>query len=449
MRRIVIIILFLGGLQVSAQQSMSFLEVDTTTYQQYLESDWKGLIKTGKEAIDQGFNYYYLQMRIAYAHYSRQEYRSAITYYKNALKLNSIDPVANEYLYYCYLYSGRGNDALLQTKKLTKVQKKSMNISDSVSIVSVGIKYSYASTNAEAIQEDIVTDLDVLLTEGVAGIQKTTNNFHMPKLHLSHRLGKHVILNHSLSYLQKNEFSYAYDSLFFLSPEQIMKQTEYGFSAEIAPGAGWLIRPGFSYLNMKIPLFDVNNYGPGAGQDRVVSAYQNIYNRVFSILVNKEFRFFNIGLSYANSDFNRMQTHQSGLHSSFYPLANLNLYYSFDLYYQHSLFNGESQNNFIFKQLIGFKVLDNLWMEVSNTLPEHMNFYDIYSDISYNNIEKIQSSFNATIIVPIYKAGIKLFGNVGYSSNNSYYFPDNDPFNPINKQAYNSFIITGGMTWTK
>ena len=120
MGKAIAVILLLCSLSLSAQQKLSFRLVDTTTYQQYLRGDWKGIIQMGNDALNQEINYYYLQMRIAYAHFMRQEYRTAIKYYNNALELSSKDPVAHEYLYYSFLYSGRNNDALLQTKNLTK-----------------------------------------------------------------------------------------------------------------------------------------------------------------------------------------------------------------------------------------------------------------------------------------------------------------------------------------
>lgn len=448
MGRVVFIILLFCSLSLSAQQTMSFVELDTTMYQQYLRGDWKALIKSGEEGIDQGISYYYLQMRIAYAHYMREEYRAASKYYKNALEFNSIDPTANKFLYYSYLYSGRSNDALLQTKALSDIQKKEMNISDSSGIVSIGLSYSYATTDAASIQDAIVTDVNDLV-DIQNGVQKTNNYFHLPTLALSHNFGKHIVLNHSLSYLQKNEFSYAFNSSFFLSPEQIINQLEYGLSMEIAPGEGWLIRPGFRYLSLNIPRFNLTDYGHTAGLDRMAFDYLNIRNRVFSLLVTREFRFFNAGLSYTNNDFNTVQTHQAGLHSTVYPLSNLNLYYSFDIYYQHLRFNDMSQGNYIFHHSLGFKIFKNLWMELSNTLPEQINYYDIRKDISYNSIEKIASAYSASIVVPVYKAGLKIFGSFGYTSNNSYFFPDQDLLNPINKHSYNSYIISGGIKWTR
>jgi len=447
MGRVIFIILFLSSIQSFAQQTLSFKTVDTTTYQQYLRGDWKELIQSGKEALDQDINYYYLQMRIAYAHFSRQDYRSAIKYYKNALEFNKKDPVANEYLYYSYLYSGRYNDALLRIESLTPAQKRALKISDDVSFVSFGMNYSYASSNASTVSDDIISGL---AGEYINGVQKTTNYFNVPQIAYSHRFGRNVILNHSLSYLSKNEFSYTINTgTHYISPEQIAKQYEYGLSIEITPAEGWLIKPGINFVNLRVPLFDVANYGTGAGADRWVAAYLNIKNRTYSLQVSKEFQYFNLGTSYAYNKFNNINTHQLGLHSTIYPLANLNLYYSVDLYLQQLNYNTATSNNYILNQLLGFKIHNNFWLELSGKIPQHMNLYDIRNNVSYNNIEMIDKSWNVKGIVPVYKANMKIFASFGQGYNSSYFFPDAAILNPINKQSYHNYIITGGIKWTK
>ncbi|MCA1746414.1 MAG: hypothetical protein LC655_01860, partial [Bacteroidales bacterium] len=108
MRRLILIILFFCGTAVYGQE-LTFIQVDTTTYNQYLRGDWKELTISGREALDAGIDYYYLQMRMAYAWFSMGRYRQAINYYRNALGHNSGDPIANEYLYYAYKYSRRYN----------------------------------------------------------------------------------------------------------------------------------------------------------------------------------------------------------------------------------------------------------------------------------------------------------------------------------------------------
>jgi hypothetical protein len=52
-------------------------------------------------------DYYYLRMRMGIAWYQKKGYRIAEPHFIRALKFNSSDDVAKEYLYYCYTYSGQ------------------------------------------------------------------------------------------------------------------------------------------------------------------------------------------------------------------------------------------------------------------------------------------------------------------------------------------------------
>ena len=47
--------------------SQAFINVDTNTYNLYLEKDWDELIREGKRALRQDIDYYYLRMRIGIA----------------------------------------------------------------------------------------------------------------------------------------------------------------------------------------------------------------------------------------------------------------------------------------------------------------------------------------------------------------------------------------------
>ncbi|MCA1746173.1 MAG: tetratricopeptide repeat protein, partial [Bacteroidales bacterium] len=234
MRRLILIILFFCGTAVYGQK-LTFVQADTTTYNQYLRGDWKELTISGKEALDAGIDYYYLQMRMAYAWFSMGRYRQAIKYYRNALGHNSHDPIANEYLYYAYKYSGRDNDALFQTAALTTEQKAEMGINDSISFVSFGLNYAWSTSNAETIMDQIVDGVDPL----VNGTQKATHHLNFAQIGLSHRLGRAVILRHQGAYLHKNELSYAtVGGVGYLSPEQPVSQLEYSVNMDITPVKG-------------------------------------------------------------------------------------------------------------------------------------------------------------------------------------------------------------------
>ena len=445
MQRLILIILFICNTVVYGQE-LTFIQVDTTTYNQYLRGEWKELTVTGREALGAGYDYYYLQMRIAYAWFSMGRYRQAIKYYRNALNHNSRDHISNEYLYYAYKYSGRYNDALLQTAALTALQKEEMGINDSVNFVSFGLNYAWSASDAESIMDRIVNGVDPL----VNGTQKATHHLNFSQIGLSHRIGRAVILRHEGAYLYKKELSYVTaGGVGYLSPEQPVSQLEYCLNMEIALVKGLLITPGVHYLKTTLPLYAETSYGYGAGMNRIPVSRLEIRNWVTSIQIETKARFFDLGLSFVHHNFNNIGTLQAGFHATAYPLANLNLYLGIDGYTQFHSFNGITEMEYVIKPLIGIKLHDNFWLEITGRAPEHYNFYDVRNAIAYNNIEKNSSVLEVSGIIPVYRSGMQIFIGYKYQTQSSWFFPDNDMLNPLNKQIYNSHLITGGIKWTK
>ena len=99
------------SLFIQSQETISYPIVNIETYNLYLKSDWSALIKTGKRALKNNIDFYYLQVRMGIAYYELKKYRKAIPYFENARKQNSDDELIKEYLYYSYLFSGRVDDA--------------------------------------------------------------------------------------------------------------------------------------------------------------------------------------------------------------------------------------------------------------------------------------------------------------------------------------------------
>ncbi|MEX0981549.1 MAG: tetratricopeptide repeat protein [Bacteroidales bacterium] len=447
MRRLILIILFFCGTAVNGQ-NLTFIQVDTTTYNQYLRGEWKDLTSTGREALDAGIDYYYLQMRMAWAWFSMGRYRQAIKYYRNALGHNSGDPIANEYLYYAYKYSGRHNDALLQTSALTTEQKKAMGIKDSVNFISFGLNYAWSTANAGSIMDRIVNGIEDL--DPLNGTQKATHHLNFAQIGLSHRLGKAVILKHQGAYLHKYELSYAtVGGVGYLSPEQPVNQFEYSGNMEITPVKGLLITPGVHFLNTSLPIYAATSYGLNSDANRTPVSNLVIRNWVTSIQVETKAKFFDLGLSFTHHNFNNIGTLQSGFHATAYPMANLNLYLSIDGYAQFHSINGVTNTEFVIKPLVGVKLHNNFWLEVTGKAPEHYNFYDVRNAIAYNSIEKNASVLEINGIIPAYRFGMQIFVGYKYQNQSSWFFPQNDMLNPLNKQIYNSHLITGGIKWTK
>lgn len=445
MRSLILILILLSS-TVVVGQSLNYKQVDSSTYQLYLQEDWKNLIQTGKAGLEEGIDYYYLQMRIAYAYYTLGKYRKSLRYYKHALNHNSKDEIALEYMYYAYKYGGRYQDAVFLSSHMAPDQKIKLGIPDSVNLLAFGINHSYAFSDANSISSQITEGVDPL----IPGIQKSTNSLHNLQLNVSHKLGNRIILSHRGAYLYKNEFSLAVaNGRTFLSPEQAVNQYEYSLNASVLAADGFLIIPGIHYVQTKVPLFSETSYGEGMGLNRVAVDEIVLKSLIQSLLIQKQSASLDLGMSYAHHNLNDIATHQAGVHLSIYPFANLNLYIGADSYFQFYKYNAGTSNSLIIKPTIGGKIFKNLWIEIAGSNTDQFNFYDIRNQIAYNNIEKIGSSLEINAIIPLYKIHSQIFFTYKYRSIDSWFFPNEDLLNPINKHTYTSQLITGGIQWKR
>lgn len=87
-------------------QAQSQKQVDSLTYALYMQGSWDELTEAGETAIEQGTDFYFLRLRIAWAHFAQGHYRQSIPHYEKALEMNPESFPAREYLYYSLLYSG-------------------------------------------------------------------------------------------------------------------------------------------------------------------------------------------------------------------------------------------------------------------------------------------------------------------------------------------------------
>ncbi len=82
-----------------------FSEVENTTYNQYINKQWKPLIKYGRNESKKGYDEYYFNMRVGIAYYTKLNYIKASKFFNKALKNDGSSDVAKEYLFYSDLFS--------------------------------------------------------------------------------------------------------------------------------------------------------------------------------------------------------------------------------------------------------------------------------------------------------------------------------------------------------
>ena len=78
---IIVFLFFFRAASGFAQDTLSAASVEQKTYQLYLDKNWNELITYGNKAIEKGYDYFYLQLRVGIAYYEKKNYRIAEIYF--------------------------------------------------------------------------------------------------------------------------------------------------------------------------------------------------------------------------------------------------------------------------------------------------------------------------------------------------------------------------------
>ncbi len=211
-----------------AQDSLNSATVEQKSYQLYLDKNWSELIKYGNKAISNGFDYYYLQLRVGIAYYERKNYSLAEGHFKQALKFNADDELSLEYLYYCYLFNGRNEDARMLSKQFNQ------SLSDKI------------GTSTQSKVGFVMVETGTKITDSVEYTNKVKNhnpNYFKPptyfQIGLNHYVNNRLSLFHAATYFNQQTFLGK------------TTQIQYFLKAGVPVKNNWLISPTIHVVNTK------------------------------------------------------------------------------------------------------------------------------------------------------------------------------------------------------
>ena len=161
----------------------SFREVDSTSYSMYMHNQWRELASYGEKANNNGYDYYYLNVRTGRAFFELKDYKTAQYYFEKALKNNSASDFAREYLFWCLYDQEKEPEALEIYKQLPDSVKEKMDYNPTKPLdyvfVSGGIKFSNDKTAAD--------------------------NLYYGRFALQHKFSPRFDLYHSYTYMQQKQ----------------------------------------------------------------------------------------------------------------------------------------------------------------------------------------------------------------------------------------------------
>src|SRR3989339_1111 len=433
MFRIVAITAFFFAISVRflfAQDTTSFAYVDRISYQQYNEQNWNALIKTGLNAIANGLDYYFLRMRIGIAYYEKKNYVAAQNHFEKALEFDPSNETALEYMYFCYLFSGRDGDAQKLAYTFSPEMKKRLGLKIPAFLAGVHPEGGYSKSEAY----DFSKDLNLLREDSIMGKNDFIHTTFFYTIGISHIPSKAVKIFHAFSnfiFSKNYQFQNVQPDFNFpvktINNGQItdttikkkvnstfedykLNQKQYYLNFSFYPGKGNTWSPFLHIINLQYPAYhEANVIKTSPALVQIITAsgdtnYNTINMSYPSVNITKTdtgFTDFIIGLSYSKaiskfnfgvyaalSKINAKQQQQFGLSALYMPLGNKNLYFIGNLTNWNEITSTTSgrgrratttrttESRLIYEQIAGFKIFSKLWTELSATFGTISNFHE-------------------------------------------------------------------------
>ncbi|MCF6365583.1 MAG: hypothetical protein L3J35_05210 [Bacteroidales bacterium] len=428
----IILLLIFFSSYGTAQEIINYPETDKKTYNQYLNKDWAGLIKTGKKSLKYDIDFYYLQVRMGIAYYELKKYPKAVKYFENAYKQNKTDELIQEYLYFSYIFTGRYEDARVLGGTFKRELKKKLSISAEHPFISA----LYLDTKHD-INEDYKYIPD--LTESLS--QKVITDQSYYNVSLEHLIGDKITVFHGYSNIGITNI--IYDNNISLPPvyEEKIRQNEYYVSIKAQIAKGLNLSGGLHYLN-------TNYFAPNPLSSGRMRGYLPLYNYsgnsfAAAINISKHFSLLRIaaGTSFANMN-NKIQI-QPELSIKVYPFGNSKIYTESKVI--HLIENDwlTITHNPVYKQSLGINFLKYSWFIPSFTYGNMKNFTEYNAFIANNDVDLTKQKYEALLNIGFKKGTFNILFKYQYN------IKENE-FEVNNTEQFKEYVnqsITVGIKW--
>lgn len=325
--RLTFAILFVFVTTSSAQSINE--KTDSISLALYNVAEWQQLIRFGKEAIDNGEDFTFLRLRIAYASFVRGNYSEALYHYDKVLIRDKQSQIALYYSYLCNVYLNRLEDA--------------------------GYLAKYLDSNI--VEEEKVKSFKLIAVGAESGIKFTNiyerGNSSYSRAFVDMRLGYKLSLTTSFSYYNQP-----------IRNDNIEQP-------------GYYVKLNYTPFR-KINLIGAYHY---MRSDLRQMVYQN---NVSLLGIRYADNRSDLQGDFILSQIGDEKTRQYNLKFTKYITGNLGFYSASRL----TIVSVLNQNNPIFQQLIGVKPMHNLWFEGEVTVGNQYNYAEDDAVYIYNGFDK-------------------------------------------------------------
>jgi tetratricopeptide (TPR) repeat protein len=436
-RTAIILFFLLLSLTATAQEKYN-AAIDNKTYELYMKSNWEELREAGAAAIDSGFDFYFLRMRLGISYYQDKNYMSAVPHFEKAVTFNPKDSIGLEYLYYSYLFSGQESEANILAKKLTAQLKRKIHYKEPDFFKGAYFEGGYSFNQ----DHKNITNNSILGSQSFSGTQNVFKGESYINLSLFHSIGDRISVFQGYNNIVVNSTQQFEDVVNkTMGFPASVKQNEYYINLGFYLGKGVNLTSAFHYLNVKIEE-----------SEPLLLTTQTSSSNDFAanLSLSKRIGHTELGFTTLFANMNSGKQNQNTFTFIWYPFGNLN-FYNISGFTFHSNKKSDSSDvvtHFLFDEKLGFKVADKLWLEAVFTTGPVFNYSEGNAFIIYNNIDHIKYKAGFNIISPISEK-IELSFRYLLLSQEYDVITTNSNLTDITKT--NNFIIhklIGGIKWT-
>jgi tetratricopeptide (TPR) repeat protein len=388
-RFLIFILLMIIPLGISAQQNLTFQEVDRQTYDLYQKGEWKELIRVSNKALNEGIDYGYLRVRAGVACFELKKYAQAVLHFKKALDFNETDAFSGEYLYWSYLELNKSKEAYEVYDKLPELSKE--NLKKSLPMLKeVNVDQGFIGCN----QMEIFDTLDLDGPDNLYGETDITQDgyFFDGGLSWGFKKGFNVYGAYSFFKINKDKVAQIGDTM-TVDDLYPLKQHQIYLNGSIPLGNGFSVLPAFNFLMERYETIAPQLASDSLNYQFPVKKFSNNYF-IGYLSVTKDFNILVTTLFAAYSNLNSTRQFQGGVQATVFPFGNLNFYLTSKLI---SHLNDE-ENHFIYDQMVGFRLTRNIWGEVDATFGRMQNYYENNAFIVYNLTDEMKFKGSAKLI---------------------------------------------------
>lgn len=422
------------------QERTDFFFYDSLTYKEYNDARWDDLARDSRRAISLGHDFYYMRMRLGISMYERGKYLPAIHQFRQALEFNEGDPVATEYLYYCYLFAGKELTANAISAGFSKSLRSRTGVDENpVSRVSVDYVYN------KAITDELINDYTAVDGYGDTGNLTIPKNYSNFGLSFTSRASDYTSVNYAITYLRKSNLLSFNDGVYYYDNfEQNLNQLQLYLSLSFSNDKGLTVTPALHYLNTGYPLLYVSSSGMSA---RIFSYRVMEHNIATSLKINRNAGIVDIGIEGVWSRLN-YSDHLQAMGSFFLrPAGNNNLYFGGTVAVKTDRTGTGWSPSMVYNPLLGFGIAGRVWFDFSALLGDIANYTDRSGYLVYNGINRIDYIYKADMSIPFGKSGVVFYAGARYSSEYTSFVPEGETLSTVTGTNYKSISILGGLSW--